>query len=72
MPTKIKLRRDTASNWISEDPTLASGEMGLETDTLRIKIGDGSTPWAEMEYATVTPGDLTEATTLTEIDGGNA
>ena len=37
MTTRIKLRRDTAANWTTEDPILAEGEPGLETDTGRIK-----------------------------------
>lgn len=39
----IQIRRDTAANWISTNPTLAAGEMGLETDTGKSKIGTGST-----------------------------
>ena len=39
------MRRDTASNWTSNNPTLAAGEWGLETDTGKFKIGDGSTAW---------------------------
>ena len=35
----IQVRRDTAANWTSENPTLASGEMGFETDTGKLKIG---------------------------------
>lgn len=41
----IQIRRDTAANWTSVNPTLAAGEMGLETDTDRYKIGNGTTPW---------------------------
>ena len=41
--TKIQFRRDTAANWTSVNPTLASGEMGIETDTNKFKLGDGST-----------------------------
>ena len=33
--------------------TLASGEMGLETDTGKLKIGDGSTQWPTLPYITV-------------------
>jgi hypothetical protein len=40
MASLIKLRRDTAANWTSVNPTLASGEPGLETDTLKIKYGN--------------------------------
>lgn len=41
----IQVRRDTAANWTSTNPTLASGEIGFETDTGRYKIGNGTTPW---------------------------
>ena len=44
------MRRDTAANWTSNDPTLLSGEMGYETDTHKIKIGDGSTVWTSLSY----------------------
>jgi hypothetical protein len=50
MTVQIKLRRDIAANWTSVNPTLASGEPGLETDTLKIKYGDGSTPWVNLNY----------------------
>jgi len=43
-------RRDTAANWTSEDPTLLAGEIGYETDTGYIKIGDGSTAWTSLAY----------------------
>ena len=46
----IKHRRDTASNWTSNDPVLNEGEFGFETDTLRIKIGDGVTAWTSLGY----------------------
>lgn len=42
---QIQVRRDTAANWTSENPTLASGEIGFETDTNKLKIGDGATAW---------------------------
>ena len=40
-----KQRRDTASNWTNNNPTLLDGEFGWETDTKKLKIGDGSTAW---------------------------
>ena len=43
--TKIQLRRDTAANWSSTNPVLASGEPAYETDTGVFKIGDGSTAY---------------------------
>lgn len=47
----IQVRRDTAANWTSVNPTLASGEIGLETDTGRYKIGNGSTPWNSLQIS---------------------
>lgn len=50
MPIQIQLRRDTSSNWSSANPTLAQGELGLETDTGLFKIGNGSTAWNSLSY----------------------
>jgi hypothetical protein len=61
MTTIIKLRRDTAANWTIANPILAAGEPGLETDTLRVKYGDGSTTWANLSYQAV--ANATFATT---------
>ncbi len=60
MPTKIQLRRDTAADWTSNNPTLSEGEFGWESDTNRFKIGDGSAAWNSLEYADTlkTLGDL--------------
>ena len=50
MAIQIQLRRDTAANWTSVNPTLAQGEIGIETDTLKLKIGDGLTDWNTLPY----------------------
>lgn len=50
MATKLQIRRDTAANWTSANPTLSAGEFGFETDTKKLKIGDGSTAWASLAY----------------------
>jgi len=50
--TQIQVRRGTAAQWTSTNPTLAAGEWGLETDTLKTKIGNGSTLWNSLAYAT--------------------
>lgn len=47
---QIQMRRDTAANWTSANPTLASGEFGFETDTKQLKIGDGSAAWTSLPY----------------------
>ena len=49
---QIQLRRDTAANWTSVNPILALGEMGLETDTRKMKFGDGVTAWTGLSYVT--------------------
>ena len=61
----IQLRRDTAANWTSTNPTLASGEMGLETDTNLFKIGDGSTAWSALLYQTAKISTVTKTATGT-------
>lgn len=59
--TQFQFRRGTASQWTSANPTLASGEAGFETDTGKLKIGDGSTAWNSLGYATgaVAVGNIT-------------
>jgi hypothetical protein len=47
---KILFRRDLASTWTSVDPVLSAGEIGLESDTGKIKLGDGSTEWTGLDY----------------------
>jgi hypothetical protein len=49
--TVIKLRRGTASQWTTANPVLAAGEIGLETDTLRTKYGNGSSTWTALSYS---------------------
>jgi hypothetical protein len=51
MSSKIQLRRDSAANWTATNPVLAQGEPGLETDTSKVKYGDGSTAWNLLDYA---------------------
>jgi len=78
MASIIQIRRDTASAWTSANPTLAVGELALETDTLKLKAGNGTTAWTSLAYYTLgvtgvlslTGGALTGAlTTNSTIDG---
>ena len=62
--TKIQLRRGTAAQWTSVNPVLASGEMGIETDTNKFKFGDGVTNWNNLDY--VITGEV--ITDYTELD----
>ena len=47
---KFQVRRDTAAAWTAADPILASGEFGYETDTGKLKIGNGSSIWSALAY----------------------
>ena len=66
--TQIQVRRGTAAQWTSTDPTLASGEWGFETDTGKVKIGDGSTAWTSLGY--LGAGTVTSITAGTGLSGG--
>jgi len=48
---RLQLRRGEADQWDAANPTLAAGEIGIETDTNTFKFGDGSTPWNSLSYA---------------------
>jgi hypothetical protein len=50
MTTRIQLRRDTALRWTSVNPVLAAGEPAFESDTGKVKVGDGITAWASLPY----------------------
>ena len=50
MATKIQLRHDTSAAWGLADPILAEGEMGIETDTQRSKLGNGEDNWSALPY----------------------
>jgi hypothetical protein len=73
MSTKIQIRRDTASAWTGANPQLAAGEIGYETDTRNIKIGDGTTLWDSLKYQApyYTAANSGAASTLLALDVGN-
>lgn len=43
-------RKDTEANWVSKNPVLDEGEIGVNTDTRHFKLGDGVTDWNNLEY----------------------
>jgi hypothetical protein len=57
---RIQLRRDTAANWTTANPILRDGEMGIESDTLKVKVGNGTSTWSLRPYLNVTPSELAE------------
>jgi hypothetical protein len=68
MTSRLQQRRDTAANWTSNNPTLAGGEIGYETDTKKFKVGDGTTAWTALSYAAA--GTVTSITAGTGLSGG--
>ena len=52
MSISMQQKRGTASQWTSSNPVLLAGEMGFETDTGLIKIGDGTKTWNNLDYIT--------------------
>lgn len=48
---RLQFRRGTSTEWTTNNPVLLSGEMGLETDTNRFKIGNGTTHWTGLDYS---------------------
>ena len=52
MAIKIQMRRDTSSNWASTNPTPHAGEVCIETNTGKIKVGNGSAAWTSLAYLT--------------------
>ena len=55
MAVNILLRRGTAAEWTASNPILLEGEVGVETDSKKLKVGDGLTAWASLPYITLTP-----------------
>lgn len=58
MAVKIQVRRDIASAWSANNPTLSSGEIGWDTTNKKGKIGDGSTAWNSLAYSIFTEAEL--------------
>lgn len=48
--TTFQMRRGTAAQWTAADEVLADGEPGFERDTGKLKIGDGTSLWSELDY----------------------
>ena len=58
MTILLQIRRDSASAWNVNNPTLLFGEFGWDSTNKRLKVGDGSTAWSLLEYSTFTQSDL--------------
>lgn len=67
----IRIKGKTAATWTSENPVLLARQPGFETDTRKMKFGDGATAWNALPYATGNAvwgeitGDIDDQTDLT-------
>ena len=66
LETLIKIRRGSATDWSTANPTLSLGEPGYDTTNNRIRVGDGTNTWSALDYL---GSDKADSTTVTEIDG---
>jgi hypothetical protein len=70
---QFQFRRGTASEWTSANPTLAAGEIGIETDTNLVKLGNGVANWNTLGYGGLQGlgyANLTSTTSIA-IGGGS-
>lgn len=63
----VQLRRDTAANWTANNPTLLAGEVGIETDTRRMKFGNGTQAWTALAYAQGTAAQVNTGTGASDV-----
>ena len=56
--TRIQLRNDLAATWNSKNPVLKKGEIGIEIDTRKMKVGDGTTTWNALSYMGADANDI--------------
>ena len=79
LKTRIQLRHDVKANWDSNSTVvLKAGEVGIETDTSKMKVGDGVKTWDELKYAggdaaqnfdVVPENEETDVTAITRVVG---
>ena len=68
LKTIFKLRRATEAEWNTKNPVLALGEPGFAYDVYGLKIGNGETPWLELEYIGITVDQLMELLSTVEVE----
>ena len=56
--TRIILKNDTAANWATSTLVLLSGEIAIESDTRKAKIGNGTNVFKDLSYINLTPEEV--------------
>ena len=60
IPIRVQHKRMTASEWADSSLILLDGELGVESDTGRIKVGNGHDLYSALLYLTGPKGDKGE------------
>jgi hypothetical protein len=70
---RLQLRHDTAARWttVGTSLVLLAGEFAYETDTGKLKVGDGVTVWNALPYFAADPitGSIFDGGTPTSTYG---
>ena len=53
----LKVKVNTSSTWQNSNPILEDGELGAESDTNYLKVGDGKTAWNSLKYVSTPSAD---------------
>ena len=56
--TRIQLKHGLAAKWTERNPVLLAGEIGIETDTLKMKVGNGTSNWSDLGYLGADANDI--------------
>ena len=59
--SKLLVRRDSSSNWTTNNPVLSQGEIGYDTNEGKIKVGNGSSNWSSLPFFALENEDSVEA-----------
>ena len=77
--TRIQLKHGLAASWADKNPVLLAGEVGIETDTLKMKVGDGTSNWSALGYLGADANDILaiinenrDSCTIVEVSKGQS
>ena len=60
IPVRVQHKRMSASDWASSTLVLLDGELGVESDTGKVKVGNGTDRFSDLQYLTGPKGDRGE------------
>ena len=58
--TNIQARKGTATDWSTQNPVLASGELGYDLTNRALKLGDGNTAWNNLSSINLSSSNITD------------